>query len=127
MWHDTPGMYPPAYGIEGVVPLGAPKDPFIPINPTPWDSQETGAVDLKMINQHYYNFISIIEDSNEAHRFVCFLNELVIKNRGSQATSTQKFDIAEPSCHCEEQKREDGKWKTKDGRDNLPCGEAGLQ
>ena len=131
MWHDTPGQDSiPTYLIEPFIPAGDPKNPFTPVNPTPWDG-ETGKADLNFINKKYFKFISIIEDSNEQHRFVYFINDLAIINRNDKATSKQKFDIIEPSCYGIEQERKNGKWEIiiKNGKqqDNLPCGKEGLQ
>ena len=115
MWIDFTGVLSPAEYIKGAAN-----------SKNPW-TINSGAIDIRDVNQFYFDAINIIENSAETQRFVCFLEDLVIKNRGSEATNTQKHDVVEPSCYCIEQKRAGGKWEIIQGKDNLPCGLAGIR
>lgn len=90
-WYDSPGMGSGADYIENINKNS---------NLAPWE-QDSGA--FKKAKKYEASFISIVEDSSGEKRWICELNDLVIKNAEKLAISTKKAIIEEPSCYCYQQ------------------------
>lgn len=113
-WHDLPGTMTPLNKIMNVGPLsgGFPST--------------SGRIFLSNFDELMYSFISIIEDSDERARYVCYLS-FHLANKVTGVTSAPKAVLLDHKCYCEQQQRVSGKWQTVSGKDNLPCGTAGLE
>ncbi len=74
------------------------------------------------------NFLSIIEDSGGGHRYVCKLENLIMKNNPKDITVNRKFTYQTPDCSCREQNWDWGEknWNDIPGKEKLECGWNGI-